>query len=290
MAKNPRDAFDITGRVAIITGGGRGLGKAMSVGLAVAGARVVAVGRTQPDIDEIVATIRAEGGDAVGVRADIADYAALPGIVQTAVDEFGGIDILVNNAAYSAHVLVADLTPEFADRFYRINVHGPTFLAQAALPYLQASGRGTVINVTSGVIWNGSTGSGPYRASKAALQHMSRTMAKEWAPTVRVNTLAPGAFESSYGGGWPEEASAFMGSRIPLGRIGRSSDVVPPLLYLASDASAFVTGTDLVVDGGSVNGKGDPSTMDAVAAMTERDEAHQLAVGSVVHRAAAEGS
>jgi len=255
---DPRAVYDIAGRVAIVTGGGRGLGRAMSTGLAAAGARIVLAGRTAADLDETVRTIEAGGGEAIAVKADVGDYAALPSIVQAAVARFGEIDILINNAADPFGALITDITPEQAERVYRTNVHGPMFLASQALPYLRASGRGSVINVISAAVWVGTTGHALYRGSKAALQGLSRIMAKEWAPAVRVNTLAPGPFETTYGGGWTEERKAMTIAATPLGRIAPFHEIVPHVLYLASDASAFVTGTDLVVDGGVTNGPGNP--------------------------------
>ncbi len=256
---DPRAVYDVSGRVAIVTGGGRGLGRAMSTGLAAAGAKVVLAGRTAADLDETVRTIAAEGGEAIAVQADIGDYAALPGIVQAAVARFGGIDILINNAADPFGALITDITPELAERVYRANVHGPMFLASHALPYLRASGRGSVINVISVAVWIGTTGHALYRGSKAALQGLSRIMAKEWAPEVRVNTLAPGPFETTYGGGWTEERKAMTVAVTPLARVAPFHEIVPHVLYLASDASAFVTGTDLIVDGGITNGPGNPA-------------------------------
>lgn len=255
---DPRAAYDVAGRVAVITGGGRGLGRAMSTGLAAAGARIVLAGRTLADLDATVRTIEAEGGEAIAVQADIGDYPALPGIVQAAVARFGGIDILINNAADPFGALITDITPEIAERVYRANVHGPMFLASHALPYLRANGRGSVINVISAAVWIGTTGHALYRGSKAALQGLSRIMAKEWAPEVRVNTLAPGPFETTYGGGWTAERKAMTIAVTPLGRVAPFHEIVPHVLYLASSASAFVTGTDLLVDGGVTNGPGNP--------------------------------
>jgi NAD(P)-dependent dehydrogenase (short-subunit alcohol dehydrogenase family) len=276
LAPDPRGAFDVTGRVAIVTGGGRSLGRAMSTGLAKAGARIVAVSRTQADLDETVAQIMADGGEAISVRADVSDYDALPLIVQTAVDSFGGVDILVNDAVDPYHELIIEMTPDLVERAYRANVHGPTFLAKAALPYLEASGHGSVINVASAAVFLGGSGCGPYRGSKAALMHMTRTMAKEWAPRVRANTLVPGPFETTIGGGYSEALRAEAIAHSPLERIAPYDEIVPHVLYLASDASAFITGTELMVDGGTLNGKGDNEGFKAVyGSMIKNIAAHQ---------------
>ena len=266
-ATDPRAAFDVSGRVVIITGGGRGLGRAMSTGLAVAGARVVAVGRTQGDLDDTAAAVAAAGGDVLTVRADVSDYDALPGIVEATVAHYGAVDVLVNNAADPYGALVTDLVPEDTERVYRTNVHGPMFLAQHAYPYLRASGRGSVVNVISAAVWIGTSSQALYRGSKAALRGVTRVMAKEWAPEVRVNTLAPGPFETTYGGGWTDDRRASTTAATPLARIAPFAEIVPHVLYLASDASAFVTGTDLVVDGGVTNGPGNPRFVQARAAM-----------------------
>jgi NAD(P)-dependent dehydrogenase (short-subunit alcohol dehydrogenase family) len=254
VTPDPRAAFDVTGRVALITGGGRGLGRAMSTGLAVAGAKVVAMGRTQSDLDETVATIEAEGGEAIGVRADITDYDALAGVVDAAVARFGGLDILVNNAVDPSNGLIANLTPELAESNYRANVLGPMFLAQHAQPHLTASGHGSIINVISVAVWVGSAGQALYRGSKAALHGVTRVMAKEWAPAIRANTIAPGPFQTTARGGWTPELAASASAHTLMQRMAAFEEIVPHVLYLASDASAFVTGQDLIVDGGITTG------------------------------------
>jgi NAD(P)-dependent dehydrogenase (short-subunit alcohol dehydrogenase family) len=233
----------------------------------------VLAGRTQVDLDDTVAAIEAAGGEAVGVCADLGDYDTLPAIVETAVARFGGIDVLVNNAADPYSAPISEVTPELTERVYRTNVHGPMFLAQHAYPHLRASGRGSVVNIISVVVWVGTSGHALYRGSKAALHAVSRIMAKEWGPDVRVNTIAPGPFETTFGGGWTEERRTSTAAATPLGRIAPFHEIVPHVLYLASDASAFVTGTDLVVDGGITNGPGNPRFVASRAAMVEAAEA-----------------
>jgi NAD(P)-dependent dehydrogenase (short-subunit alcohol dehydrogenase family) len=226
----------------------------MSTGLARAGARVVLMGRTQSDLDDTVAMIEADGGEALAVRADVGEYDALPGVVQAAVDRFGRLDILVNNAVDPSNGLIRDLTPEVAEANYRANVLGPMFLAGYAQPYLDASGHGSIINVISVAVWVGSAGQAMYRGSKAALHGVTRVMAKEWAPTVRANTIAPGPFETTARGGWTPELAASASAHTLLQRMAPFEEIVPHVLYLASDASAFVTGQDIIVDGGITTG------------------------------------
>ena len=247
----------------------------MSAGLAAAGARIVMAGRTQADLDETAAAIAAEGGEAIGVRADVGNYDDLPRIVATAVDRFGGIDVLVNNAVDGYGASIADLSPELTERVFRVNAHGPLFLAQHAYPYLKASGHGSVINISSVVAFVGTSGHAAYRGSKTALQAYSRIMAKEWAPEVRVNALALGPFETTFGGGWTEARRRTTTAATPLERIAPFHEIVPHVLYLASDASAFVTGTEVIVDGGIVNGKGNPQFVRDRAEMVEGAEARQ---------------
>ena len=212
------------------------------------------MGRTQSDLDETVATIEAEGGEALGVRADITDYEALPGVVDAAVARFGGLDILVNNAVDPSNGLIADLTPEQAESNYRANVLGPMFLAQHARPHLAASGHGSIINVISVAVWVGSAGQALYRGSKAALHGVTRVMAKEWAPAIRANTIAPGPFQTTARGGWTPELAASASAHTLMQRMAAFEEIVPHVLYLASDASSFVTGQDLIVDGGITTG------------------------------------
>ena len=211
-------------------------------------------GGRSPTSIETVATIEAEGGEAIGVRADITDYEALPGVVEAAVARFGGLDILVNNAVDPSNGLIADLTPELAESNYRANVLGPMFLAQHAQPHLTASGHGSIINVISVAVWVGSAGQALYRGSKAALHGVTRVMAKEWAPAIRANTIAPGPFQTTARGGWTPELAASASAHTLLQRMAAFEEIVPHVLYLASDASAFVTGQDLIVDGGITTG------------------------------------
>lgn len=246
---DPRAQFDLAGRVAVITGGGRGLGRAMSLGLVAAGARVVAAGRTEADLHETVAAIDAHGGEAVAVTADIGDLDAAARIVDAAVSRFGGIDIVVNNAAEPGFGEVAALTPETFDRAYAVNVKGPLLLCNAALPHLERSPHAAIVNVVSPAIWLGGPNMALYRSTKAALWGLSVVMAKEWGPKgVRVNGLAPGPFETTNPVRVGREAA--VAAATVFQRIATFDEIVPPLLYLVSDASKFMTGSILTIDGG----------------------------------------
>lgn len=247
---------DLRGRVAIVTGGGRGLGRAMAVGLAGAGASVVVCGRTKADLDALVAEL---GDAAVGVVCDLARPEQIPAVVDAAVDAFGGVDVVVNNAVDPAFGrTLADTDPAFVQGALAVNVAAPLLLCQAALPHLERSGHASVVNVVTAAVWarggrrdpsRPSTGNPWYRISKEALWSLTREMAKEWAPLgIRVNALAPGPFESERPR-TPEIEELLRRSTL-LGRLGAPAEIVPPVLYLAGDDSRFTTGSVLTIDGG----------------------------------------
>ena len=246
---DPLASFDLTGRVAIVTGGGRGLGRAMSVGLAAAGAKVVATGRTEADLRSVVTEIESAGGAALAVVADIGDLDDGARIIAATVERFGGIDILVNNAVEAGFSMVAQLTSELWDRAYAVNVKGPVFLCNAALPYLERSAHAAIVNVVSPAMWIGGPNMALYRATKSALWGMSVVMSKEWGPKgVRVNGLAPGPFETTSSARQGREDAVRNATLFK--RIATFEEIVPPLLYLVSDASRFMTGSILTIDGG----------------------------------------
>lgn len=250
---------ELAGRVAIVTGGGRGLGRAMAVGLAGVGADVVVCGRTAGDLDAAVAEVDAAGGRAVAVTCDLAEPATIPPVVKAAVDAFGGVDIVVNNAVDPAfgHPL-AQSDAAFVQHVMTVNVTAPLLLCQAALPHLERSEHASVVNVVTAAVWarggtrdpaRPSTGNPWYRISKEALWSLTREMAKEWATAgIRVNALAPGPFETDRPR-TPEIEEMIRRSTL-LGRLGTFDEIVAPVLYLASDASRFMTGSVLHLDGG----------------------------------------
>jgi len=254
MAHMPNDPFDIAGRVAIITGGSRGLGRAMALGFGERGAKVVVASRTKEANDAVVEEIRAAGGEATAAVVDMSDMDQLDGVVNTAVDAFGGIDILVNNAADSTILMSDQVTVDEWDRVHAINSKGPFFLAQKALPHLEASGRGSVINVISVGAWNGGPMMILYRTTKSALLGTTMVLAKEWASRgIRVNAIAPGTFETDMIGWMSDDNRRNATAAAPQNRIADPTELVPGALYLASDASSFVTGTVLRIDGGMLS-------------------------------------
>ncbi|MBU6215718.1 MAG: glucose 1-dehydrogenase [Acidobacteria bacterium] len=247
-----RPSFDLTGRVAVVTGGSRGLGRAIALGFADAGARVVVASRKADACEAVVEEITAAGGAALAVPTNVGRPEQLTALVEATVDGFGGIDVLVNNAANPLGGPLGDLTPEAFDAAFRANVQGPVLLATAALPHLQSSPAPSIINVITVGAFAGAEYLGLYTATKAAMWNLTRTMAKEWAPHVRVNAIAPGPFDTDMMGptlAQPEFHRRIVASTLAK-RIADPAEIVGAALFLASDASSFVTGTCVTVDGG----------------------------------------
>lgn len=247
--------FDLSDRVAIVTGGSRGLGRAIAEGFAAAGAAVVVASRKAEACDEVVESIRSAGGRALSVPTHVGRPEQITALVDRVVAELGGIDIVVNNAANPLGGAVATIEPSAFDAAFRTNVQGPMLLGAAALPHLRASGRGSVINVITVGAFAGAEYLGLYTATKAALWNLTRTMAKEWGRHgVRVNAIAPGPFDTDMMAPTldvPEFHEGILDATI-LGRIAEPSEVVGPALLLASDAGSYMTGSCIVVDGGTV--------------------------------------
>jgi NAD(P)-dependent dehydrogenase (short-subunit alcohol dehydrogenase family) len=253
-ALDPRPSFDVTDRVIVVTGATRGLGAAIAEGLAACGARLVVVGRSRDDADAVVSRIGALGGIAIPVSADIGAEDAPAFVVDAAVSAFGGIDVLVNNAGVLRPMAVEELSRSAYREVHGVNAEAALFLCQAALPHLRASGRGSVVNIVSVGLWTDGPNSVLYRSSKAALHAMTMVMAQEWGPYgIRVNAIAPGFFAAGMGTGVPHEKAAVAIGKTPLARSGRAEELVPAVLYLASDASSYVTGETLRIDGGRVS-------------------------------------
>ena len=250
-----RDRFAVADRVAIVTGGGRGIGRAIALGLAGAGARVVVTARTAGACASVVAEIEAAGGSAVAVPGDVGAATDRERLVSATVDAFGRLDVVVNNAGVLRPHHVVKVTEGELDEIFRTNVTGPVLLAQRAFPHLVEGGGGSIVNVSALGAYQPMAGIGAYCASKAAMVNWTMTMSKEWAPQgVRVNLLVPGpvATEMILPRD-PDRRAAFvdeMAGQTLVGRIAEPDDLVGAALFLASDASAFMTGRSLFVDGG----------------------------------------
>ena len=243
--------FDLTGRVAIITGGSRGIGKAIAQGFSAAGAKVVIASRKADACQATAAEIETAGGEALAVPTHLGDLDALQRLVEATVNRFGAIDVLVNNAANALALPIGQITPEAFDKSISVNLRGPLFLFQYALPHLLKSPHASVINVISAGVFTSAQYVGLYTAGKAGLRTMTRSMAHEFASqNIRVNAIAPGTVDTDMVRNNDEEAQARMRDAAPVRRMAAPEEMVGIALYLASDAGSFATGQTFVVDGG----------------------------------------
>ncbi len=245
--------FRLDGRVAIVTGGSRGIGRSICEGFACAGARVVVASRKKEACDEVVRAIEASGGEAIAVAAHMGKLDELESLVATTVDRFGAIDIVVNNAANALALPFGQFTPDAWDKSLNVNLRGPVFLTQYALPHLTASPHASVINVSSGAAHLFSAYISLYAGGKAGLLAYTRSLAAELAPQkIRVNAITPGTVDTDMVRNNTEEMQQIMANASILKRAAAPDELVGLALYLATDASSFVTGATFNIDGGLV--------------------------------------
>jgi NAD(P)-dependent dehydrogenase (short-subunit alcohol dehydrogenase family) len=246
--------FDVRDRVAIVTGGTRGIGRAVAEGFVSGGANVVVGSRKADACRETEEHLRAlGGGNAVAIPVHMGELDAGPALVERAVSEFGGVDIVVNNAANALTQPLGGFTPEAWQKSFDVNLRGPVFLIQAALPYLERSEHASIVNVISAGAFLFSANVAMYGAAKAALMSFTRSMAADFAPRgIRVNALAPGTVDTDMVRANTPEAQQSMANASFMRRAARPDEMVGPIIYLASDASSFMTGQVLLADGGLV--------------------------------------
>jgi NAD(P)-dependent dehydrogenase (short-subunit alcohol dehydrogenase family) len=247
--------FDVRDRVAIVTGGTRGIGRAIAEGFVCGGARVVVASRKPEACRETEAHLRnlGVGGDALAVPAHMGDLDAVSALVDRTVDAFGGVDIIVNNAANALTQPLGEFTAEAWQKSFDVNLRGPVFLVQAALPHLERSEHASIVNVISAGAFLFSANVAMYAAAKAALMSFSRSMAADFAARgIRVNALAPGTVDTDMVRANTPEMQQAMANAGFMRRAASPDEMVGPVLYLASDASSFMTGQVVLVDGGLV--------------------------------------
>jgi NAD(P)-dependent dehydrogenase (short-subunit alcohol dehydrogenase family) len=247
--------FSLAGKVAVVTGSGRGLGRAIAKGVGEAGAAVVTSARTKADSDAAAAEIRAAGGRAISMPADVCKQADCAALIERTVKEFGRLDILICNAGIILPNLAERATPEELEQTLRTNVGGSLYCAQAAEPHMTRQGGGSIVMTSS----NASLVAFPelltYNISKAGVDQMVRTLAAEWGErNIRVNAFNPGYLEHLMARSEKYERDPKVEDTIlrntPMRRRGRVEEVVSAAIFLSSDASSFITGTVLPVDGG----------------------------------------
>jgi len=245
-------------RIAIVTGGGRGLGRAYCLRLAEEGAKVVIADLDLENAEKVVKEIKNNGGEAIAQKTDVSSESETKELAEVAIDNFGKIDILVNNAAYMAECSYKPLssyTVEEWDRCYAVNVRGTWLCSKAVIPHMQEKKKGKIINIASGTIFPGLPMLLPYVSSKGAVFIMSKCMARELGEySINVNTISPGYVSETPGmqsvGGKPMELDEQISFMQHIPRPQRPGDMVGTLIFLASDDSDFITGQLIEVDGG----------------------------------------
>jgi NAD(P)-dependent dehydrogenase (short-subunit alcohol dehydrogenase family) len=243
--------FDMTDRTVIVTGGTRGIGRALAAAFVLAGARVVVASRKPDACEETAGYLRSLGGQALGVPTHLGEVDALDGLVARTVEEFGGIDVVVNNAANALAQPFGQMTADGLAKSHEVNLRGPVFLVQSALPHLKASAHASVINMISVGAFNFAPFTAIYSANKAALLSFTRSMAAEFAPDgIRVNAIAPGPVDTDMMRNNPQEAIDQMAGSTLMKRLASPDEMVGAALLLASDAGSYMTGTVIIADGG----------------------------------------
>jgi dehydrogenase/reductase SDR family member 4 len=247
-------SFSLEGKVALITGGSRGIGEAAAIGLAAAGASIAIASRKLPDLEKVAEQIKKTGARCLPVSAHVARIDEINNLVGKVLSEYGKIDILVNNAATNPTMAAAiDIDERAWDAIMNLNLKGLFFLSQAVARVMKEKGGGRIVNVSS------TAGISPdvlpiYSISKAAVIMATKVMAQQWGQyNIRVNAIAPGLTKTRFSEAlWnnPEIAQGAIG-RIPIPRVADPEEMVGAIIYLASDASSYVTGQTIALDGGS---------------------------------------
>ena len=254
MTSSIREKMDLGGKVAIVTGASKGIGEAIAMGLAEFGAKVVVSSRKQEAVEAVAARIRETGGDAAAVAAHVGDMDQARSLVDKAAARFGGVDIIVNNAATNpVFGGVIDCDSALFDKIMAVNVKGPFEIAKCAFPLMQRRGGGSIINISSIGGISPEPRLGFYSISKAALISLTKVLASEWGPAhVRVNAICPGLVRTRFSRAMWEDADTAkrFTDELPLGHIAEPDEISPLAIFLAGDGAAYCTGGVYMVDGG----------------------------------------
>jgi 2-dehydro-3-deoxy-D-gluconate 5-dehydrogenase len=248
--------FSLQDKVAVVTGASRGIGRAIALGLAEAGADVAVAARTESDLKTLVEEIEGHGRNALAVTTDVLDRVAIETLFDRTVEELGGFDVLVNNAGGTRFVApITALRPEGWDKVIDLNLNSVFHATQLAALKMVDRGGGSIIQISSVAGVRGAEGLSFYSAAKAGVRLMTQSVARELASSgVRLNSIAPGWIATDLNANlWSDEGvRKSMEDSIPMGRLGNADEIVGPAIFLASDASSFITGATLLVDGGQL--------------------------------------
>ncbi|MGD9040137.1 MAG: SDR family oxidoreductase [Desulfobacteraceae bacterium] len=247
--------YDLSGKVAIVTGGGRGIGRAIALGLAECGAKLVLASRTGEELEKVASEIEAKGGKATPLVTDLMVSEQITALVEMTVKTYGRVDILVNNAARSFLRPLMDLREDGWDKIFDVNCKAVFLLSRAVAKIMGEQGGGRIVNITTIGAVRGGMGMGVYHASKAALNMLTKCMAVEWAPlNVNVNAVGPGLTKTAFSQPiWSNPSlEQMITSRVPKGRLAEPEEIVGAVLFLCSEDSSFITGESIYVDGGTL--------------------------------------
>ena len=243
---------DFAGRTALVTGAGSGIGRAVALRLAEGGATVGCLDLDEAAAVAVVEEVRAKGGEALALHADVSKEDAVRGAVSTFVTEAGGLDVLVNNAGIVLIKSFAETTTEEWDRTFSVNLRSMFLMCQASLPHLRTSPAGAIVNIASMAAFRYTVPHVPYAATKAGVVAFTRDLACELgADRIRVNAVAPGPTATAMMGQLTDDQLDAAGLRFVLGRIGQPEDIAEAVAFLASDRASYITGATLPVTGGA---------------------------------------
>jgi NAD(P)-dependent dehydrogenase (short-subunit alcohol dehydrogenase family) len=248
----PDDLLDLTGKVAVVTGGSRGLGRAMCLAFAARGADVVVASRKLDACEAVSAEVAAMGRSALPVACHVGRWDDCDALVASAYDRFDRVDVLVNNAGMSPpYSSLSSVSEELFDKVLAVNLKGAFRLSALIGERMIEDGGGSIINISSTAAVAPGAGELPYAAAKAALHVLTTGFARAYAPSVRVNCIMPGTFRTDIAEAWGPEMIQAIERTVPLGRIGDAGEIVGAALYFASVASSYTSGAVLKVDGGT---------------------------------------